>query len=69
MIERKPEDRAEDELEVEAPGTTCVLTDEGWETSDYVDVGDDWTVQPDDSYLSPDGHIRTWPLVGATPDV
>lgn len=54
--------RAEDEVELGNAGTTVVLTDHGWESSEYVDPEDDWTPQPDGSYASPDGSIRTWPL-------
>ena len=43
------------------PGTTAILTPEGWEVTDYVEPGDDWVLQGDGSYISPDGGIRTWP--------
>lgn len=56
QVERTPE---EDEDEV--GGATRVLTDLGWEASDYLDPGDDWARQSDGSYVSPDGLTRTWP--------
>ncbi|HEX9634985.1 MAG TPA: hypothetical protein VGB34_05805 [Candidatus Limnocylindria bacterium] len=58
------EDRREDELTSQAPGTTVVLSAEGWEEADYAEPGDDWRLLGDGSYLSPDGTIRSWPLVG-----
>lgn len=43
-------------------GTTLILTETGWETTEYyMDPGDDWGLMPDGSYLSPDGLIRTFP--------
>lgn len=63
------EPRLEDELEAQEPGSTYVLTGDGWEVSDYVDPADDWSLQSDGSYLSPDGAVRTWPLAGPEPDV
>lgn len=61
-------EHAENELEQVSPGTTMALTQEGWEASDYVDPADDWTPMDDGSYRSPDGSLRTWPLVNPTPD-
>jgi hypothetical protein len=49
------------------PGSTYVLTGDGWEVSDYVDPADDWSLQSDGSYLSPDGAVRTWPLAAPSP--
>lgn len=49
------------------PGVTRVLTDEGWETSMYIDPGDDWHGLEDGSWASPDGRTRSWPLAGAAP--
>ena len=60
-----PDERAEDEAEIEAPGRTMVLTEQGWEASEYIDPGSDWRVLEDGSYGSPDGTIRTWPLAGS----
>jgi hypothetical protein len=62
------DDRAEDETETEATGMTLVLTERGWEASEYVDPEDDWSVQDDASYLSPDGRLRTWLLTGSEPE-
>jgi hypothetical protein len=61
------DERAEDEAEIEALGRTMVLTEQGWETSEYVDPESDWSVLEDGSYGSPDGTIRTWPLSGPEP--
>lgn len=61
--------RPEDEIEAQEPGSTYVLSEEGWEVSDYVDPADDWSLLADGSLLSPDGAIRTWPLVGLEPEV
>lgn len=59
------DERAEDEAEIEALGRTMVLTEQGWEASEYVDPESDWGVLEDGSYSSPDGTIRTWPLAGS----
>ena len=59
------DERAEDELTDQALGTSAVLTADGWEEADYVEPGDDWRVLADGSYLSPDGTVRSWPLVGS----
>lgn len=63
------EPRAEDEIEAQEPGSTYTLTQGGWEVSEYVDPADDWSLLSDGSYLSPDGTVRTWPLVGPEPEV
>jgi hypothetical protein len=55
------QDRTDELLDEEDGGATLVLTEAGWETTDYLDPGDDWGRLPDGSYLSPDGLIRTWP--------
>ena len=55
------DERLEDELEAQEPGSTFFLGEEGWEASDYLDPADDWTLLPDGSFLSPDGTVRTWP--------
>lgn len=60
--------RVVNDLEAASPGTTMALTQEGWEVSDYIDPADDWTPMDDGSYQSPDGALRTWPLVNPTPD-
>lgn len=57
-------ERAEDESEIEALGRTMVLTEQGWEASEYVDPESDWIGSEDGSYRSPDGTVRTWPLAG-----
>jgi hypothetical protein len=54
----------DEELTPQALGTTVVLTAVGWEEADYTVAGDDWRLLADGSYLSPDGMIRSWPLVG-----
>ena len=59
MAEVRSTDR-DDEREAIVPGTTAVLTAEGWESSEYVEPGDDWLAEPDGSLTSPDGSIRTW---------
>jgi hypothetical protein len=53
---------ADDEMEVAEEGSTFIIGVDGWEAVDYVDPSDDWSVQPDGSFLSPDGSTRTWPL-------
>jgi len=50
----------EAEREEEEPGTTFVLTAEGWEAAGYVEPGDDWVARADGSFESPDGTMRTW---------
>ena len=62
LIDR--DERAEYEAEIDAIGRTMVLTEEGWEASEYVDPESGWTVMEDGSYRSPDGTFRTWPLAG-----
>jgi hypothetical protein len=54
----------EDDVDEAAAGKTAVLTAEGWEETGYLEPGDDWRLLLDGSYLSPDGAIRTWLLVG-----
>lgn len=44
----------------EQPGTTFVLTPQGWEASEYAEPGDDWIMREDGSFESPDGMMRTW---------
>jgi hypothetical protein len=61
------DERAEDELDDQEPGATFALGGEGWESADYVDPGDDWSLLSDGSYLSPDGTVRTWPAAGPEP--
>ena len=54
----------EDDLDEAAAGKTALHSAEGWEETDYVEPGDDWRLLTDGSYLSPDGEMRTWLLVG-----
>lgn len=65
--ERAVDERAEDELESQDAGSTFVLGAEGWEAAAFLDPEDDWSLLADGSYLSPDGAIRSWPLVGPDP--
>lgn len=51
---------SEGEREELDPGTTAVLTAEGWEAAAYVEPGDDWIRREDGSLESPDGTMRTW---------
>jgi hypothetical protein len=60
-------ERDEDEIETQDAGSTVALGPEGWEASAYIDPEDDWDLQPDGSFVSPDGTIRTWPLAGPMP--
>lgn len=53
-----------DELD---PGTTRVLTAEGWEEAAYVDPDDSWQLLDAGSWVAPDGLARSWPLVGPEP--
>jgi hypothetical protein len=46
--------------EEQEPGTTVVLTAEGWEATAYVEPEEDWVVREDGSLESPDGTMRTW---------
>jgi hypothetical protein len=55
---------AEDDGDEATAGKTAALTTEGWEERAYVEPGDDWRLLLDGSYLSPDGAMRTWLLVG-----
>jgi hypothetical protein len=68
MDERIALDRRVDE-EMEAPeaGSTFVFGVDGWEAVDYVDPTADWSLQPDGSFVSPDGSTRSWPLAGPEP--
>jgi hypothetical protein len=59
--------QAEDRAENERPGTTMVLTAEGWEAAEFIDPETDWQLQDDGSFLSPDGTMRTWLLTGPEP--
>jgi hypothetical protein len=61
------DDRAEDELESQEAGSTYLLGVEGWEAALYVDPENDWSLLADGSFLSPDGTVRSWPLVGPEP--
>lgn len=64
MDELTTVDERREDLEAQEAGSTFYLGGEGWEASDYIDPGDDWTLLPDGSYLSPDGTTRTWPFAG-----
>lgn len=55
-------DAAWAEPDADAPGTTMVLGDQGWEASNYVEPDSSWSRLDDGSYVSPDGTIRTWLL-------
>jgi hypothetical protein len=61
-------ERNENEVAEQVAGSSAVLTDEGWEEADYTEPGLDWVEQPDGSYLSPDGTIRSWPLAEFEPE-
>jgi hypothetical protein len=56
--------RADEGADALPEGSTLVLTAEGWERTDYIEPGDDWRLVLDGSYVSPDGTMRTWLLVG-----
>jgi hypothetical protein len=60
VMEEQPGLDIVDDIEQAQPGTSATLTAEGWEDTEYVQPGDDWTLQEDGSMLSPDGTIRTW---------
>ena len=57
-----------DDLGHEDPGSTKVLTEEGWETADFVAPEADWHLENDGSFMSPDGRTRTWLIVGPAPE-
>lgn len=61
------DERAEEDLDLQEAGSTFALGGEGWESSDYIDPDDDWSLLADGSYLSPDGTLRTWPAAGPEP--
>lgn len=50
---------AASEPEEEEPGSSFILTAEGWELTGYIEPGGDWTVRDDGSFESPDGTMRT----------
>jgi hypothetical protein len=50
------------------PGTTAVLTEEGWQVTDYEEPGQDWRLLQDGSWESPDGLTRSFPVDAATGD-
>jgi hypothetical protein len=56
-----------EEPELEAPGTTMVLGDQGWEACDFVEPENDWSRLDNGSYVSPNGRLRTWLLTGSGP--
>jgi hypothetical protein len=53
-------DLPDPQREDDEPGSTFVLTGEGWEVAEYVAPEDDWVVREDGSFESPDGTMRTW---------
>jgi hypothetical protein len=53
-------DAADPQREDEDPGSTFVLTADGWEVAEYVAPEDDWVLRDDGSFESPDGTTRTW---------
>ena len=61
------DDAAAEDLDALDPGSTYALGSEGWESVDYVVPGDDWVVQSDGSFLSPDERTRSWPEAGPEP--
>jgi hypothetical protein len=61
------DDTAEDDLDALDPGSSFVLGPEGWEAVDYVAPADDWRLQADGSFLSPDERTRSWPEAGPEP--
>ena len=54
--------------EAGSPGTTAVLTEEGWQVVDYEEPGDDWRLRQDGSWESPDGLTRSFPINPPTGD-
>lgn len=60
-----------DALELEEPGepgTTTLLTEEGWQAVPYEEPGDGWRLLPDGSWESPDRLTRSFPLDTPTGD-
>lgn len=53
-------EQGDPEPDEDEPGTTFVLTADGWEAAGYIEPGDDWTLREDGSFESPDGTMRTW---------
>ena len=47
------------EQEEEEPGSSFILTAEGWELTDYTEPAGDWIVREDGSFETPDGTMRT----------
>jgi hypothetical protein len=67
MVE--PIEIVEAEEAAEAPaeaGSTAVLTEEGWQVTDYEEPGPDWRLLGDGSWESPDRHTRSFPVDTAT---
>ena len=62
------EQRDQHESEDLALGSTMVLTPEGWEPAEYVPPAAGWARFVDGSYVSPDGSVRSWPLMGTGPE-
>ena len=61
------DDQRDEEVDELDPGRSFSLGNEGWEPVDYVVPGEDWVVQPDGSFLSPDERTRSWPEAGPEP--
>jgi hypothetical protein len=58
---------SEAEPGADAPGTTMLLGDQGWEACEFVEPESDWSRLDDGSYVSPNGRLRTWLLTGSGP--
>jgi len=54
--------------EAAEPGTTAILTEEGWQTTPYEEPADGWRLLDDGSWESPDGLTRSYPLDAPTGD-
>jgi len=67
MDERLTLGGPDEAIEAADPGSTFVLGVDGWESVDYVDPEEDWTLGSDGSFTSPDGTTRSWPLAGPEP--
>jgi hypothetical protein len=49
-----------DNDEAAATSSTAVLTEEGWQVTDYEEPGQDWRLLGDGSWESPDGRTRSF---------
>jgi hypothetical protein len=54
--------------ETAEPGTTAVLTEEGWQVTDYEAPAAGWQLLSDGSWESPDGLTRSFPNDAPTGD-